>query len=126
MEGHSFDQCDTLTYTATGAVAAGNAMTVSVTPSGELWEILYLDVYHNDAAGPQGCFYLSKAATKIQIGAYAALASAVRRYLYDGNAWPAPLKISPQNTLSYEVPAGATNGSAITLSMVYRPVRGVQ
>lgn len=126
MEGHQFDQCDTITYTANGAAAAGNAMSVSVVPTGELWEVLYLDVYHNDAAAPQGCFYLGVAATKIQIGAYAALASAVRRYLYDGNAWPKPLYMTPASTLSYEVPAGATNGSVITLSMIYRKVRGVE
>lgn len=121
-----FDQANVVTYTKTGAVAAANAMTVDVVPVAEVWQVLYCDVYHNDAANPQGCWYLGIGGVKIQLGAYAALNSGIRRYLYPSVTpdWPAPLTLHVGATLSYESPAGCTNGSVSTMSIVYKVIKG--
>jgi hypothetical protein len=119
-----FDDCPTDNFQVTGAVAAAGVMAVNWNPAvGELWEVLYADVFHNDAAGPVGAWLFTDGLALIQFGNGAALAAATRVSLYNA-AFPPRLYLDHRCTLSYNVGAGATNGAVLTMNIIGRRLRG--
>ena len=121
-----FDDCPTDNYQVTGAVAAGGVMRVDWTPAaGELWEVLYADIFHNDAAGPTGSWLFTDGLALLQFGNGAALAATVRRSLYNAD-FPPRLYLDHRCTLSWVVGAGATAGAQITMNVIGRRLRGTQ
>jgi len=123
--GSIYDQADCMPYTLTGAGANAGVMTCAITPIGELWKVLYGDVYHDDPAAISGTWYISDGATKIQIGDGAVLAALTRRNLYTA-AFTDAIMLSPSSILSWEVASGATAGKKITISVILKRIRGVQ
>jgi len=121
-----FDDCPTDNFQHTGAVAAGGVMRVDWTPAaGELWEVLYADIFHNDAAGPAGAWLFTDGLALIQFGNGGALATAVRRSLYNAD-FPPRLYLDHRCTLSWVVGAGATAGAQATMNVIGRRLRGTQ
>jgi hypothetical protein len=109
-----------------GAGAGGGVMDVAWTPAiGELWEVLYCDVLHNDAAGPVGAFIFTDGVAQVQIGNGAALVVNVRRALYDAG-FGGKLYLDHRCTLTWHVGAGATNGAVAYLNVIGRRIRGTQ
>lgn len=121
-----FDDCPTDNFQATGAVAAAGVMTVNWIPAvGELWEVLYADVFHNDAAAPAGAWVFRDGVMPIQFGNAAALAAATRVSLYNAG-FPPRLYLDHRCMLTYTVAVGATNGCILTLNVIGRRLRGTQ
>jgi hypothetical protein len=121
----NFDECPTVNVQKTGAGAAGGAMTVAWTPAaGELWEVLYCDVFHNDAAAPSGAWLFTDGVTLIQFGNGAALAAATRRSLYTAE-FPPRLYLDARCTLTWTAGAGATNGCVAIMNAIARKLTGV-
>jgi hypothetical protein len=119
-----FDSCPTRNYQVNGAAAAAGVMRVDWTPAaGEVWEILYADIFHNDAAAPSGAWLFTDGVTLIQFGNGAALASGVRRSLYYAD-FPPRLYLDHRCTLSWVVGAGATAGAVTTMNVIGRCLRG--
>jgi len=120
----NFDECPTVNVQKAGAGAAAGAMTVSWNPAaGELWEVLYCDVFHNDAAAPSGAWLFTDGVTLIQFGNGTALAANVRRSLYTAE-FPPHLYMDHRCTLTWTVSAGATNGAVAVMNAMGRRVIG--
>jgi hypothetical protein len=119
-----FDECPTDNHQKIGAAAAGGVMTVAWTPAvGELWEVLYVDAFHNDAAGPSCAWLFTDGVTLIQFGNGGALAANSRRSLYSAE-FPPRLYLDHRCTLTFTAGAGATNGATATMNVIGRRLRG--
>lgn len=120
----NFDECPTVNAQETGAGAAGGVMTVAWTPEvGELWEVLYCDAFHNDAAAPSCAWLFTDGTTLIQFGNGSALAASTRRSLYNAD-FPPRLYLDHRCTLTFTAAAGATNGAVATMNIIGRRVVG--
>jgi len=120
-----FNDCPTENAQAVGAGAAGGVMTVDWTPAaGELWELLYVDAFHNDAAGPSCAWLFTDGVTLVQFGNGAALAINTRRSLYNAE-FPPRLYMDSRCTLTFTAGAGATNGAVATMNIIGRVLRGI-
>jgi hypothetical protein len=121
-----FDDCPTDNFQVVGAGAAGGVMTSAWTPDvGELWEVLYADAFHNDAAAPSCAWLFTDGAILIQFGNGAALAVNTRRSLYSAE-FPPRLYLDHRCTLTMQAGAGATNGAVLTMNIIGRRIRGTQ
>jgi hypothetical protein len=119
-----YDDCPTVNAQVVGGGAAGGVMVANWTPAvGELWEILYADAFHNDAAAPACEWLFTDGVTLIQFGNAAALAINMRRSLYSAE-FPPRLYLDHRCTLTFTAPAGATNAAVITMSIIGRRLAG--
>jgi len=119
-----FDQGEIEVKVIVGDVVAASAMHVHIVPpAGELWELLYCDVFHTDAANPTGGWYFSDGTTTIQIGNAAVLNTGVRLPFYD--AGRQLLYLSSNCDLKYDIAGGATAAEQLTANIVVRKLRGV-
>jgi hypothetical protein len=119
-----FDDCPTVNVQVVGAGAAGGVMVVNWTPAvGTLWELLYCDAFHNDAAAPSCDFRFTDGIVLIQYGNGAVLAVNTRRSLYSAE-FPPRLYLDHRCTLTFTATAGATNGAVATLNIIGRCLVG--
>jgi hypothetical protein len=95
-------------------------------PARRYWEVLYVDAFHNDPAGPacQWWFWDQLLAGYQAIGDLTPLASGVRRGLY-GAHFPGKLYVAKIGDLMFQAPAGATAGCRITMNLIMREKVGV-
>lgn len=124
-----FDDCPTETRSVVGEPSTGEQMTVIFTPNpGELWEILFAKVSHDDAAAPIGTWRFFDGIFVGDLSLAAALAAdtqlpfytpAVSGCLYIRSAG------AVQQALFYQVDTGATDGAVAYLTVTGRVLRGI-
>ena len=122
---HLYDDGQVEVVVVVGAVVSANAMHVDVQPpAGVLWELLYVDVFHTDAANPSGGWYFNDGVTNMQIGNAAVLNTGIRLALYNTQGVQ-KLYLDHACYLRYDCPGGCTATEQLTASCIVRKVSGV-
>lgn len=120
-----FDEGQVQVVVIVGDVVVAAAMHVHIIPpQGEVWEILYADVFHTDAANPTGGWYFFDGVATMQVGNAAVLNTGVRLPFYEV-ARPHPFMLTHSCDLRYDVAGGATAGEQLTASVIVRKIVGV-
>jgi hypothetical protein len=124
-----FDECPTECRKIVGAPSAGVSEGSSFVPAaGEVWEIDYASVIHNDTAALDGFWYIDDGVLILPLSPITTLVGGSYLPLYGANIQPhlyiAYLN-STQQALGWVALSGSTAGKTATIEITGRVLRGV-